>query len=481
VSTRIKPNRNVWLLLCGIALVAGCAHFQPQPLAPEKSAAEFDGRRLDDPGLKTFFAENSGGALTAWPLEKWDLNSLTLAAFYFHPDLAVARAQWRVAGAGVLSAGARPNPSLSFSPSYDTQIPNNPSPWILPVTLDIPIETAGKRAKRIAEAEKAAESARWSFVSAAWQIRSGVRTSLLDFSLAGRRADLLQKQFEVQTNIVGLLQGQFDAGAIARPELTLAQIALHKTQLDLSDVESKQSDARSRLAQALGVSLAALEGVDLEFIFPTNAPDDPDLLTAAAARGVALRERADILGALADYAAAEADLRLQIAKQYPDLHLGPAYAWNNGNASDNQWTLGATLELPILDQNQGPIAEAAARRKLAAAKFAALQAQVCAQIDRAVAGVRVAREQLQTGRKLLDAEMQQQKSAEAQLQAGAGERQDLLDTQLESANAALTQLDNEEKLQSALGALEDALQSPVDRLAAVINRISSNNAKGSQP
>ena len=467
----MNPSLKIWPLLCGLAAGAGCAQFQPQPLAPEKSAAQFDARRLDDPGLKSFLAQTGGVAPATWPLPTWNLSSLTLAAFYFHPDLAVARAQWRVAQAGVLTAGARPNPSVSFSPSYDTQIPGNYSPWLIPVAFDLPLETAGKRGKRLAEAEQAAESARWSFAAAAWQIRGGVRASLLDFSLAGRRAELLQAQSAAQAEIEKLLQGRYDAGAVARPELTLAQIARHKTQLDLSDARSKQADARSRLAQALGVSLAALEGIQLEF---KPAAGEPPALDATAARGLALRERADILGALAEYAAAEADLRLQVAKQFPDLHLGPGYAWNNGNAGDNQWILGATLELPILDQNQGAIAQAEAQRKLAAAKFVALQAQVCGQIDRAVAGLRVAREQLRTADELLAAEKQQEESAQAQLQAGANDRLDVLNVQLESANAALTRLDNEEKLQSALGALEDALQQPADSLGGVIQSISAN-------
>ena len=473
----MKVNKKVWPILCGVAIVAACARFHPQPLVPEKSAAQFDARRLDDLGLKAFLTGNPNSVPTSWPLEKWDLNSLTLAAFYFHPDLAVARAQWQAAEAGIETAGARPNPSVSFTPSYDTQIPDNPSPWIIPVTFDIPIETAGKRSKRIAQAEKAAESARWSFVSQAWQIRSGVRESLLQYSLADRRAELLQKQFVAQTNIVAMLQSEFDAGAIARPDLTLAQIALHKTQLDLGDARTKSADARSQLAQALGVSQAALDGLNLKYDYSTRNVDE---LTVADARSLALRGRADVLGALADYAAAEANLQLQIAKQYPDLHLGPGYAWNNGNAADNQWSLGATLELPILDQNQGPIGEAEAQRKLLAAKFLALQAQVIAQIDRAIAEVRVAREQLQTGEKLLDAEHDQLKSAEAQFQAGATDRQDLFNAQLESANTAVTQLDNEEKLQTAVGALEDALQSPSDQLAAVIKKISTEPVKGSQ-
>ena len=360
---------------------------------------------------------------------------------------------------------------MTVTPSYDSQIPGNYSPWLVPVTFDLPIETAGKRGKRLAEAEKISESARWNFVSAARQIRSGVRASLLDFTVADRRAELLQKQFAAQNEIVRLLQQRFDTGEISRTELATAQIALHKAQLDLSDAQSKKSDARSRLAQAIGLGEAALNGVDLNFDFSLH---DAGKLTTAEARQIALRSRADILAALADYAAAEADLQLQVAKQYPDLHLGPGYAWNSGNAGDNQWSLGVTLELPILDQNQGPIAEAEARRKLSAAKFIELQSQVIGEIDRAVAGWRVAGEQLKTGNDLLAVETAQQKSAQAQLAAGAADQLDSLTAQLEFGSAALAQLDNETQLQAALGQLEDALQSPLALMNSIIQQTQKN-------
>ncbi len=457
-----------WPIIFIAALLAGCAHFEPQPLAPEKTAVQFDARRLDDSGLQKFLAQNLGRETNGLPVTNWDLPTLTLVAFYFHPSLEVARAQWLVATAGLKTAGARPNPSVTVTPGYDSQIPGNYSPWLVPVTFDVPIETAGKRGKRLAEAEKISESARWNFVSAAWQIRSGVRASLLDFTVADRRAELLQKQFAAQKEIVRLLQQRFDAGEISRPELASAQIALHKTQLDLSDAESKKSDARSHLAQALGLGEAALDGVKLNFDFSQT---DAEKLTTAEARQVALRSRADILAALADYAAAEADLQLQVAKQYPDLHLGPGYAWNSGNAGDNQWSLGVTLELPILDQNQGPIAEAEARRKLAAAKFIELQSQVIGEIDRAVAGWRVAGEQLKTGSDLLAVEIQQQKSAQAQLESGAADQLDSLTAQLEFGSAALAQLDNEMQLQTALGQLEDALQSPLTLANSIVRQM----------
>jgi cobalt-zinc-cadmium efflux system outer membrane protein len=460
-----------WPLILGIVMVAGCAHFQPQPISPEKTAAQLESRRLDDAGLKKFLEQNLGRGLETWPETNWNFQELTLVAFYFHPSLEVARAQWLVASAGLKTAGARPNPSVSFTPGYDSQIPGNYSPWLLPVMFDLPVETAGKRGKRIAEAEKISESARWSFVSAVWQIRSGVRASLLDYTITGRRADLLQQQFSAQQQIVKLLQQRFDMGEISRPELTVAQIGLNKTQLDLSDARSKNSDTRSRLAEALGLSEAALDGEELSFDFSTGGAE---ALTSADARRVALRSRADILGALADYAAAEAGLRLEIAKQYPDLHFGPGYAWNSGNAGDNQWSLGLTLELPVLDQNQGPIAEAGVRRKLAAAKFVELQSQVIGEIDRAVADWRVAEEQLKTGNELLASGQQQQKSAQAQLEAGAADQLDSLNAQLEFDSASLAQLENETQLQQALGQLEDALQSPLTLPDSIIQKIHQN-------
>ena len=74
-----------WPIIFIAALLAGCAHFEPQPLAPEKTAAQFDARRLDDAGLQKFLAQNLGLETNGLPVTNWDLNLLTLVAFYFHP------------------------------------------------------------------------------------------------------------------------------------------------------------------------------------------------------------------------------------------------------------------------------------------------------------------------------------------------------------------------------------------------------------
>jgi outer membrane protein TolC len=459
-----------WLILAPVILLAGCVHYTPQPLSPEHTESQLAARRLDDPGLKDFLQKNLGRNLDQWPLPQWNLDELTLAAFYFHPALEVARVQWLAARAGEKTAAARLNPSVTVNPSYDSGIPGNYSPWIVPITFDVPIETAGKRGKRMAEAVKVSESARWSFVSAAWQIRGGVRTALQSLKISERRRSVLKEQVAVQEKIVKLLKQRFDVGEISQPELTIAQIALNKSQLDLAAMDAAQAEAQSRFAESLGVPEATVTGLQTSFDFASGIKAKSEV---AAARDLALRGRADILASLADYAAAEADLSLQVARQYPDLHLGPGYAWNNGNAGDNQWSLGLTLELPILDQNQGPIAEAKARRQLQAAKFLALQAQIIAQTDRAVAGLDAARVQQRINKVQMDAARRQLNAVKDQAKVGSGEQLDVLSAQLEFYTTELAGLDGENLLATAVGELEDALQQPEPVVAKAVENISA--------
>ena len=161
-----------------MALLAGCARFHPQPISPDQTAAAFDSRSLTNAELQAFLETNHLAG--PWPRSSWNLDALTLVAFYYQPALAEARAQWASAQAAKITAGERPNPTLSATPGYDSQIPGNFSPWLVSLNLDVPVETAGKRGKRLAQAGHLSEAARWNFVSAAWQTRSRLRAALLN-------------------------------------------------------------------------------------------------------------------------------------------------------------------------------------------------------------------------------------------------------------------------------------------------------------
>lgn len=447
------------IALAGV--LTGCVAFKSEPLNPASTGATLENRTLADPQLKTFLETNLKQQFAQWPLNSWDFDTLTGVAFYYHPSLDLTRAQWQVALGGNKTAAGRPNPTVSAVPGYNFSASRGMTPWLPSLTFDIPIETDGKRGYRRAHSQHLSESARLSITATAWQVRANLRTSLIDLIAAQGREALLQHQSALQDQILRSLEQRLQAGVVARAELTPVRIARAKLQLDLADARRLGSEARVRVAEAMGIPAKALDGIMLAYDLSARTPPATNLLSAEA-RGVALRSRADILGALAEYAATQSSLQLEIAKQYPDIHLGPGYQYDQG---DHKLSLSATLELPLFNQNQGPIAEAQARRAESAARFNALQSKIIADLDRAAAAFNVTQENMAALETFAVTLHEQNDGISAQVKAGAADPLDLLNSQLEVGLSELAQLDGRAKAHQAFGALEDALQLPVTALS----------------
>jgi len=416
---------------------------------------DFEARRLDAPELRDFLIGNQ--EVPVWPPADWDLRSLTLAAFYYHPDLDVARAQWGVARGGRITAGERINPVLNPLMGYNTTTPaSEVAPWIPEVSLEITIETAGKRGIRISGARHLEEAARWNILSVAWEVRSRLRGALLDVYAAGEKEALLAEALKLQSEIVRLLEIQKDAGDVSVYDVTQARVALDAGRLAAIESARAKEDASARLAAALGLPRRALDGLRLSF----DAFRRPDpAIPAGEVRRHAVLNRPDILAALSDYAASQSSLQLEIAKQYPDIRLGPSYQLDQ---TDSKWTLGLAFDLPILSRNRGPIAEAEARRQESAARFLALQSQVIGELDAAVADCRAALLKAQAAEDLLANLARQEAAAKARREAGEISTLELLGVRLELNASAQARLEALAQAQEALGRLENAAQSPLD-------------------
>ena len=76
---------KVLAVLLAIAGFTGCVRYHARPLAAAQVAADFESRSLADAGLRTFLETNR--VTGDWPRRVWELESLTLAAFYFSPEL----------------------------------------------------------------------------------------------------------------------------------------------------------------------------------------------------------------------------------------------------------------------------------------------------------------------------------------------------------------------------------------------------------
>lgn len=449
-----------------VALVAtGCVRYEPRPIALATSGAALEQRRLDAPELRDFLTAAAGRAPAIWPIPTWDLNALTLAAMHFHPDLAVAQAGAHLGAAGQRTAAGRPNPTIGLQGGYNFDAARSlasgsgVSPWIPGITLDVPIETAGKRRLRQARAGQLAEGARLEVLVVAWQIRARLHAAWIDVSATAGRQELLRDQAKLQQSLVTLLTERLAAGAISLIELSSARLALLKLESEQADTARALVEARGRLAEAVGLPVAALATAHFDFSRTTRA--QPVQGERATLRLQALQSRAEILAALALYEASQSALQVEIAKQYPDLHLGNGYQWDQG---ESKWSFGVGLELPVLNRNQGPIAEAEAQRQQAAAKVLAAQARALGEIDRAwdlLDALGDAQQRADAWQRQLQ---EQVRLTEARLNAGGADVVEVESSRLELAVSALASLDLATRTAQAEAQLEAALQRPIAAL-----------------
>ena len=455
MSRTHKPISNRLARLGGAAVSAAvlwaCASHPPVATDPTAGAAVLEARSLDDPRLQQFIAATSGQSR-----QDWDLDRLTLAAVYFHPDLDVAYAKLAAAQATIRTARQVPNPTLSLTGQYAIG-PDLPSPWAVNAAINFLVETLGKRGYRTDEARELADAARQDVTTAAWQVRARVRSGLLDLWVARRRLDLARQRLSAEDQLVGLLEHRQAIGAASSLDLARERTNRDQFAIAVTDAQRATQQAVVQLAVAVSVPARALESVDLD-MSAFDHPSDMALPLNSELRRRALTGRADVQSALAQLAAAQSALQLQLAGRFPNLTLGPAYTYDKG---DNEYGLSLTADLPIFNQNQGPIAEALAHRRLAAATFTSVQAGVIGAIDEASAAYRGASAGLATADALLVDQQRRQARTTRLFQAGEIDRPTWLAGDLELRAAEASRLDAELARRQALGQLEDALQTPL--------------------
>lgn len=425
-------------------LLASCVRYHPRPLDPARSEQEIRARTLADPGLQTFLKR------TDWPPASLGLNDLAAVAVYFNSDLDLARAKLRTAQAAVITASARPNPSLSAGGGWT----NSPeSPLVFHFDPAFTVVTAGKRGWRILEAQKLAEASRVALDETAWRVRSRVRAAWLDYQIAQRSLEVLRNESSVRAGMVAILEKRLSAGEGSQPDVNVARTALISVEVAVKAAETQVNESGAALASAVG--LPALPIVDTQAIPPT-----PSSLPLADIQKAGLLHRADVRRGLLEYAATEADLHLEIANQYPDFQYSPGYSFDEGH---HKIAFSPSLNVPLFNRNRGPIAEAEARRAEVEVRFNTLQAQAIGEMQIALAGYNGALAELADAeQRLVRIQQTREAASERAVRVGEEDRLALAGVQVERAVAARARLDALRRVQTALGALEDALQQSVE-------------------
>jgi cobalt-zinc-cadmium efflux system outer membrane protein len=288
------------------------------------------------------------------------LRDAVAAALVGNPDLAAFSWEVRVREARTLQAGLLPNPELradveNVGGSGDRQEFEDTETTL---RLSQLVELGGKRAKRRRVAELGRELATWDYEAKRLSVLSGTSKAFVATLTAQERLALADESEGLAGAVERAVGATVRAGASPPVELNRAAVALGQAQVERRRADRELAAARSALAATWGGRRPAFDRVSGALARVEAVPSLEDLLARLTHNPDLARWDTEIEERTAAVALAEAG-------RVPDVTVGAGGRHFSDNG-DNALVVELTVPLPILNWNQGTIAEA--RHRLSKAR-----------------------------------------------------------------------------------------------------------------
>ncbi len=307
------------------------------------------------------------------------MNAVATLAVLNNPQLKAARAQARVADAQAFAAGILPEPQ--FGASNDVPYDRVTSPrdprypeyraygFALAVDLRALLTHASKRAAADAAYGQAREEMLWQ----EWQTVAEARSLYVARAIATERRAFLAPAADQYA-----LAAARSQRALGRHDVTLDQSVADQAALALIRAQQGAADRDALTAEhALRALLGLTPDADLP-LRPLGPPEIParDAVAAAALRLPELRP--DLRALREGYRSEEAQMRIAVLSQFPNVVVGFTRARDVSDVHTNGGTI--ALNLPIFDGARGDIAVQNATREQLRAEYQARLDQANADI-----------------------------------------------------------------------------------------------------
>ncbi len=246
--------------------------------------------------------------------------------------------------ANEITAGLRPNPTASylaeqFGAATDPQYT---------VVVGQPIETGGKRKRRVESARAATRVSGWELADVRRQLRFQVQSAFKDVLVGQATLALAEQNLKNLDEIERIQRVRAAKGDISELELLRIQVQRFAFERDAADARQAIRTAKIALRAAVGRDRV---GADYEIAgdlaFRNLQPALDELYHAA------LANRPDLRAAEASREKARADVNLARANAWWDVTPQIEYQ-RIGN--DNTIGFGLSIPLRVFDRNQGEIA-----------------------------------------------------------------------------------------------------------------------------
>ena len=346
-------NRRASAVAAGLvfALTAGTASAQALPTVPGHARSANGGEQIE----------------AATPLSLQEAIALALEG---NLDLTVAQREIEAVEGQVIQGRVRPNPELTYS-LEDQRTPTRTQS----VQINLPIELGGKRAARIAAAERGRDVAVEELNTRRVEIRAAVVSAFFEALAAQDRTMLAQDSVDLAKKATDAVAKRVTAGKVSPVEETKARVAEAGVRVELAQAQSEQRSTRARLAGLLGANPPRFTQVAGSVDDLPAVPSLDDIQQRLSASSALRRAQLEVerRRSLAD---------VERSKQTPDVTVSLGVKRPNELAR-NQLVLGISVPLPLFDRNQGNLLEALKREDKARDELQALNLRLSTEVSQA--------------------------------------------------------------------------------------------------
>lgn len=398
------------------------------------------------------------------------LDDLTTALCARNPEVLAAEARLREAMGWVRAGVPLPNPSLQAGPVFLSgpgRFGSSRSGLESGLGWALRLFGAGALAEDVDVARAQGRGLELSATVRAEVL--ALRREFAEAALAGERAAWAGRLADVAARTVDIQRRLVDGGRATALDLQLATLRLRRFEIDAAEARATAIVARGRVATRCGVTLEQVPILGREDLPQLGSRAQRDDLVDQ------LPESPALLALHAQHVFAEATLRLEVRRQYPDLQLGLSF---ESEQAVDRWAVPLGFEVPLFDRNQRGIAEAEAARRAARERYVAALRSRSIQVGTACAVLDERDAQWTSLERELDPALAAARTSLVRsLEQGVLTGIEALQFERELVEGELQRLDVEAARISAWMDLEDAMGVPIARFAGAASDASADEVR----
>jgi outer membrane protein, heavy metal efflux system len=272
------------------------------------------------------------------------VEQLVRSAFEHNREIQAARQRVEEARGLLRQAGVRPVPAIEVNAGSGRPLGTRGEEEYSAGYFQ-PIETGGKRSKRIAVAEKGLELAEAELAERSRQLAYDIKTRYIDVAANHRKAAAIENIVGVNREAYRLIDARVQQDDAAPLERQLLLVELNRAEAQKAIAAGQVESARLVLRQSVGVPMEANENAVAVLPAEEVSASLEDL------RRRALAGRPDLRLARTLESQSSAELALSEAQNQPDLTASAQYSRRYAQFEDPLRTTASGSPLPLQDRD----------------------------------------------------------------------------------------------------------------------------------